>query len=268
MRLLGNVSQAQRQGPRDHQEDRVVHFPFTSTLHGNGHLLGVLDGHGGFQTADLCARAIPKIFNPEAHDLEVELSRLITALTDRSARMEMGSTLALALVLETEQVAIVATLGDSPVVVVDASRSVRIGEIHNARSNLREREAAICRGGLYHEPEEGGGFYLFDDEADIQYGLQITRSLGDCHLQRVLDRTPTITRYPLGRRSVVVVTSDGVLDSTMPHESLANAAQSLVRLAQKNMSAEMILRHMEERGLQDNASLIVWRPEPWWKRWF
>lgn len=265
MALIGKVSQAQMLGPRAQQEDRILHLPFTNEVHGSGHLIGIMDGHGGAQAADLCVRAIPKIFNPCAESPEAELERLITALTDRTARIESGSTLSLALILERQRAVISATLGDSPLLVLDATRLICVGDIHNARSNPAERGAAIARGAVYKNTVDG--YYLFDGrDPSMTYGLQTSRGLGDCQLQRILSRTPAISRHSLGAKSVVVVASDGALDPTQPYPAFFREAYTLVRMAGRRMHAREIVTSLAERELNDNASLVVWSAEPWWRR--
>lgn len=258
MRLRGKISFAQIQGPREDQEDYIVHLPFISRTNGYGHLLGILDGHAGKEVAEYCADQIPILFDVDLKDVGVALEQLTEQLDARTCLADEGSTLSLACVNESRGFVTTAVIGDSPIIVVNKLGETWLSEEHNVRTNLREREAAVRRGAVYKD-----GYICHSPGGDK---IQMSRALGDRVLRNILDRTPTINTHYLGAHSLVVVCSDGLFDPDheRPRESMA---QSIVTLAQNGSSASGILRFRESRGLEDNTSIIMWKPKSWWE-WF
>ncbi len=256
MFLRGVVSAAQVQGPRDYQEDHLVHVPFASARNGKGHLLGVLDGHGGGEVARYCSKVVPRLFDPEAPDIGYELAKIVAQLDARTSLDDAGTTLSLACVNESKRIVTAVVVGDSPVIIVDRNSQVRVSVEHNVRTNEVERQAAIGRGAVY----EGGYIYdVSEDGVPSGAGLQLSRALGNRTLRRILSRTPTLSHYRLGVRSVVMVASDGVFDSGRSSIDSRTFTGLLARAA-AGCDAEDVLRWREEQGLEDNASLIVWVP--------
>ena len=56
--LSGSVDFAQIQGDRETQEDRIVHVYHRKNRKEQGHLLVVLDGHGGSEVSGFCSNSI------------------------------------------------------------------------------------------------------------------------------------------------------------------------------------------------------------------
>lgn len=258
MFLRGSVSQVQMQGPRTSHEDRVVHVPFKSRRNGRGHLLGVMDGHAGKGVAEYCATNIPRLFNPDTRNIKEEFETLVARLDAGTRDARAGSTLSLAHISESRGIVTLAVLGDSPIIVVDSAGATHLSEEHNARTNKFEREAAIGRGAIYQD-----GYLCKVRNGE---GLQMSRALGDCRLRALLDRTPAISSHRINSRSVVLVASDGLFDPFHAHEP-AEAVQSILAVIQSGGDAAAVLRWREEKELQDNTSLIIWKPKSWWK-WF
>ncbi len=261
MALHGLVSHAQRQGPREYQEDRIVHIPFVSKTHGQGHLLAVFDGHGGSSdVSQYCAQFLPQIFDSEAQNVEQELAKVVGKLDARTALAHAGTTVSLACILEARDSVTTALLGDSPIIVVDHRGRALMSEEHNVRSNGFEREAVIRRGGKYDDDgyihRSGGNDYL-----------QLSRALGNRAIRNILDQTPVIKSYRLSRKSLVLVASDGLIDPSHEMDD-PEAVPELLAKARTTPNAESVLEWKENTkpGLQDNASLIMWRPEKkkWW----
>jgi serine/threonine protein phosphatase PrpC len=123
-----------------------------------------------------------------------------------------------------------------------------VSEEHNVRTNLREREAAIARGGEYGEG------YLF--KPGSVGGLQMSRALGDNYLEGVLSREPATDVFRIGAKSIVIVASDGVFDPNHK-ESPEVVACELVGLAQKGHTAPELLA--TRKGFRDNATLLLWQ---------
>lgn len=260
MTLRGKISYAQMQGPRSSQEDFLVHIPFYSQVNRCGHLIGVMDGHGGKEVAKYCEEAIPQIFDSDALNIRQELRRVAEKLDDHTAFSKAGSTLSIAVINESNGIVITAVIGDSPIIVVNDSGNIWLSDEHNVRTNIPEREAAIRRGAKY----DGG--YIYDSYNPLGDQIQMSRALGDCNLRKILDRTPTVNRQYINSRSLIIVGSDGLFDPNHK-QSRESSAQSVVTLVQSGGNAAQILQFRESQGLEDNTSIIMWRPKKWWE-WF
>lgn len=253
MLLRGTVSYVQAQGRRTSQEDYLVHVPFTNSRGERGHLIGVMDGHGGTAVAKYCAETIPTLFDHNAESIEVEFRLMVGRLNAETAHPWSGSTLSLACVNESLNIVTTAVLGDSPIIVVDDKGTAHWSEEHNVRTNLRERKAAIMRGAIYQDG------YIHVDER--KSGLQMSRALGDRELSSILDRTPSLRSYRINSRSIVIVASDGLFSDAYADRSTEMTRDLLI--AARKGGAESVLRWREEQGLEDNTSVIMWKPRRW-----
>ena len=233
-----NITCATARGPRPYQEDR-----FVTLTKGERSLLAVLDGHGGAEVAEHCAERLKTLdMFPETKSGMLGMVQILAAETED---YEAGSTLSLVSV--TPEGAIIAVLGDSPIITLDSSWQLRVSPEHNVRTNLAEREATIARGGRY-----GGGYIWRGDS-----GLQMSRALGDSHLSGILSREPEI--YTITDPHWVLVLSDGVLDPGHAETSeLIGDLQQLMETITEP-TAQDVLDWAEARGLADNATVVLWR---------
>lgn len=249
--VRGAVTAGSACGPRPYQEDRFVVEAVDLGGLLRGHLLAVLDGHGGDEAAALCAGAlVPAFLQAAGGGAEEALRAAVDELGRLTAECRTGTTLAAALVLEPAGLAVVAVLGDSVALVVDArGRTVRSPE-HNGRSNPAEREAALARGGVW---DPSG--YLRNPATG--YAMQLTRALGDAVMGDVVCRRPETYTVALGPESVVVLATDGVFD---PSHAGGDAAEDALRLRGpgRPLTAQRLLAWAERRGLRDNATAVVW----------
>lgn len=242
------VSCVTEQGPRRYQEDRFVNIVFQN-LNCNCRLLSVMDGHAGLFVAEICAEKIGSLFILEnAEQAETALRNLINDLNKETSDCFEGSTLSMACIQEDQSKVSIAILGDSPVVVFDNSGQLHISPEHNVRSNLKEREAVISRGGVY---EQG---YIFSDR-DLYHGLQMSRALGDAYLGNVISHEPEI--YSINNPVWILVSSDGIFDPN--HSGSETLFEEIREFAERHASAQDIMKWAKSRGLQDNATAIVWR---------
>lgn len=240
------ITRATTQGPRSHQEDQNIIYPSPD---GNKHLLAIMDGHGGNETAEFCQKNIPRLwlFSQIKNNEEAVLERLIERLNEETREMSSGSTISVVYVSEGQNMAWVAVLGDSPVIIVDKNGNANISPAHNARSNIRERNRAIDHGGRYED-----GYIWYGDK-----GLQLTRALGDIHLTKILNRRPEIYSVELGPESVIVVASDGLIDPS--HQKSREESKSVAELAKNGSEAQELINWRTKKGIHDNATAIVWR---------
>ncbi len=240
------VTSAQEQGRRDYQEDRY----FFKRITGNdymGWLLAIMDGHsGGPRVAEICVGEIGNLFVPgNSGNIENALRSLVAALNVKTSGYFEGSTLSVVCILDEPRKAIVAILGDSPVVIEDLSGKIHVSPEHNARSNMQERESAIKRGGEYRggylTPRHGG------------YGLQLSRSLGDSYLEGIISRDPEI--YTIDDPVWIMVASDGIVDPG--HTETHSLIQEIGEMAKRSATADDLMKWASARGLSDNATVLV-----------
>ncbi len=244
--LFGSVSHDQEKGTRQSQEDRFFHHPVTGQV---GWFMAVMDGHGGKDVVELCAREIPRLFGllVGSGSCKKVITRIVQELAEMTKADYSGSTLSIAWVREDLDLVTVAVLGDSPVIVLDASGKVHVSPEHNVRTNLAEREAGVKRGGWFD------GSYLRKGES----GLQMSRALGDAHLGDIISREPEIYTVASPRR--VLVASDGLLDPS--HGDVSGPVRDLGLLLQKNfVTARHVMLLAKDRGeLEDNTTVLLWK---------
>jgi protein phosphatase 1L len=251
------ITYATAQGSRPDQQDRLVIFPTPSEWPlGGGTLLAVFDGHGGEGTAERCARSAPTSWH---HALIAEpeyvlpaFRRLIQSFVEAALHDSGGTTASIAYIDAAQSRIYTAVLGDSPIAVFDASGQLRVAASHNVRTNERERARAEERGGLYRAG------YLHDSQ-DLQYGLQMSRAIGDRELGRILDREPEVARWELNDASACLIGTDGLFaGGEVPNAAL----ERLVGMIQRGADASALVQDALERGSADNVTAIVWRPGP------
>jgi serine/threonine protein phosphatase PrpC len=178
---------------------------------------------------------------------ETFLRRIVARLCQHTEKFLSGTTLSIALVLEEQDEAVIAVLGDSPIVVIDQSERVHISPEHNVGANLTERQAAVGRGGMYQDG------YILNEHGR---GLQLSRALGDANFDGILSREPDI--YTIKGPRWVLVGTDGLLDPA--HYNTAALATGLAALRSKNVTARGIVDWAMARGLKDNATAVLWNP--------
>ena len=234
------ISKATARGARSYQEDRYFVFPTVM-----GTYLGVFDGHGGDECAAYCVKAMRIILThePTLQDAVAKLSR-------ETRTMRAGSTASLVFIPKDESRVDVAVLGDSPVIAKLADGFIRISPEHNIRTNEAEADAAIQRGGHI------SGGYLFASYGSL--GLQMSRALGDAHLDRVLSREPEVFSHVLGKDSWVLVCSDGAVD---PGHGAAQAnIDTIVRMIEdEDADAQDIVDRALAVPTRDNVTAILVR---------
>jgi len=236
------VTFATQQGPRAYQEDRVYYH---DAVIEKWKLLAVMDGHNGAGVSDFCARNLHKYFPAENVDLEEKLRLLALNLNQATRRLTAGSTLSAVIIPYDKSVVSVAILGDSPVIVLDEGGKIHVSPEHNVRTNIKERKAAESRGGYY----DSSGYICFGDHA-----IQLSRALGDSDFGDVLLREPEI--YTVNNPVWVLIASDGLLDPG--HKNMKKLLKDIEKLARDNANADTLIAWAEKRGLEDNATAIVW----------
>jgi serine/threonine protein phosphatase PrpC len=241
------VTQFSAQNKRYYQEDRS--FAKKTT---NGLFLGVFDGHGGKWVAEYAAEHTPFLFRSVRKTVkansEETLRQIFKTLAKDTSDYGSGSTASIVWVRD--NVAHVAILGDSPVMIRDENGNVWHSPEHNIRTNKPELEAAIARGG------KSDGNYLFDKWRIDGPGLQMSRALGDKELNRVLNREPEIFHIPLGKNSWILACSDGLID---PSHKDAEIDKIVIEFIEHGADAEELVLAMANIQKDDNSTAIVVR---------
>ncbi len=215
--------------------------------------LAVMDGHGGNAVSTLCLEVIESEFSlTNFANAEQYLIDFIAKLNKKTEKMGSGSTISLACISESEGRVAYAFLGDSPIIILDASGVLHTSNGHNIATNPRERQSAEKRGAVcdpYYMCLPGSA-----------YGLQLTRALGDCALDTLLTREPETAIVPIGKDSLVVVASDGILGngSKQNHTIIENVVQ-LLQEAEGIASDVSEWRSSVFGGLTDNLTVLVWK---------
>ncbi len=264
-RLSGIVSHASHKGMRKYQEDRWVVQDVEVRPNGALSLLGffmrkhfwvlaVCDGHGGEKVADVVGKNLIHSFEEASRrhkkDIRESLRDTVRQLHELTKAMLSGTTLSLVVISDSGMRADVAILGDSPVIICDATQSIWICPEHNARTNVSERDAAIARGAYYYDGYLG-------ITPSVRPGLQVSRTLGDAGLDKILNREPELFTVPLGRESFILVGSDGLLDPA--HLSSQREMRHVVELIRGGAKAEELVGDALGRKTEDNVSAVLWR---------
>jgi len=248
MEIKGSVTYAIEQGPRWHQEDRY----FRGRIFEDGFarmLLAVMDGHNGDDVAEFCVENLGNLFSigPDIN-AEGALENLVSVLARETNDFYSGSTLAVAYVDEKHNEVSIAILGDSSVIVIDREGTPHVSPTHNVRVNVDERQAAEGRGGFY-SPDG----YIYNSSGS--YGLQMSRSLGDARMGGVISREPEI--YTISNPRWIALITDGILD--FASDDAEWLIDDFVELKETDSTAIDIMDWAKNRGLEDNATVLLWK---------
>jgi len=252
MYMQGKVTSATVQGNRRFQEDCYV-LKQLELINGKlVQVMAVFDGHNGAETALQCAELTEKYFElATLNSAKVQMADFFSLLNTRTKNNESGCTASIACIFESDDIVIVATLGDSPVLVHTSSNNISAIVLHNISTNPKERAAVIARGAdcvdAYMSPPKS------------RRGLQLTRALGDVHFEKYLSREPEIVRFSIGESSFVMVASDGILFG----HSLEASVPILKKISTKireDGSAEEVLDCFKTTldAFGDNTTLLAW----------
>ncbi len=190
---------------RTDNEDRYVTTPVAG-----GYLLGVFDGHNGSAVADYAAANLARLFLEQLdgdHPYPEVLRLTVSLLIKECGKWDhVGSTLSVVFIRGSW--ALVATLGDSPVLITHAN-GVFMSTPHNVKGNPSDATvvAERCEAMSNHFRcfcVDNGRVHRGD------FGVSLTRALGDRELEGVLIDEPDLVSLDLLPDSVVIVASDGI----------------------------------------------------------
>ncbi len=256
--MVFQITHASEQGPRPCQEDRLaVHHvsPAPSAPEG-GWLLAVMDGHGGYETAELIQKHLPSCFDNRlapiiGEDMDKVMIRTTAELHHLTKEERSGSSLSMVFVPGNGRQAYTAVLGDSPIIIKDASGRIYTGPDHNVRTNEEERKIAVSRGAVYD------GSYIFVQTIRGSHGLQLSRALGDRHLDEILTRSPATAEIPLNGNSFICVATDGLSDPG--HFGSARETENIIRLLEQGADARTLVDWRLANFAADNVTAVVLR---------
>ena len=238
-------STATIQGPREYQEDRY----FTAGLE-QGTLLGVMDGHGGAETAEYLDEHLPSAWVDAFGDVEFHAETAMYAAVKRmheeTKNMNAGATLSLVFIPNSENIAYIAILGDSPVILQKPDGTIHLSPEHNVRTNATELDAA-----------KGRGAYVYGGYMSVGYdgpGIQMTRVLGDAELDPIINRTPEVYSMPLG--DFLIIGTDGLLDPSHSADG-KEQCRRFAEMVKSGFNATDIVNSIQPPS--DNITAILWK---------
>lgn len=245
------ITAVSEQGTRDHQEDQ--YFVDVSS-NNTWAFLAVFDGHAGKECAEVAKATLKTMWKDSAilvtKDRRSSLRRITEMLNQATYYESSGCTMSLVFIdLRTKRM-YGAMLGDSPIICV-VKDDIYIAPDHNVRSNEIERKAAEDRGGVYSY----GYMYANQDSG----GLQLSRSLGDINLGRVISKVPeTFSKPIIPGKTTIIVASDGVFIPVYNKgkEDMVKTTQLLINY---NWGAKELVLSALGKHLNDNATAIVCR---------
>lgn len=261
-----NLDIHQHLGNRHLQEDRYVAAP----IH-NGHLVAVLDGHGGPAVAEDAALMLPELFQRQlengrdpspAEALAAAIAGVVEVCADgrpeAGHRLPAGSTLSAAYI--TEEGITTAVLGDSPILLrIDGEDW--IAPAHNVELNPGD----VARIEAAHQERIMRGELRIDD-SHIHLAsftaLAVTRALGDPEFGRYLIRTPEIETHPLppGSDFALILASDGIQVSRDIDVLREHYTRLLDQVADGRSARGLGRQHANDPRTSDNLTIITVSP--------
>jgi serine/threonine protein phosphatase PrpC len=242
-----NISSATAQGERYYQEDRSV---ISKTK--DGRLVAVMDGHGGYETAQRLASALASVWKKHVADpagYETAILNTFADLNTLTKDMGPGAVMSLVFIPNSADIVWVAVLGDAPVIVLTSDGLIDLSPQHNARSNKAELKAAQDRGAFY------SGGYIFRSLSGN--GIQMTRVFGDRELNSIVNRVPEVYSRVVNQHGFVLVGSDGLFDPS----NLQTEAEvaKVVALIQAGAGAQELVDRACAVPTGDNVTAILIR---------
>lgn len=236
------ITTATAQGSRFHQEDRAQ----VKELEG-GCLLAIFDGHGGHEAAETYSKMIAELVQTVD---EEAFRKSVCKMCAESTRMKPGASMTAVLLDYERDVATVLVLGDSPAFLFKRDGKKWISPAHNVRVNKEEREAAIARGGYMY-----AGYICCGVD-----GLQMARALGDSKMGSVILREPEVFTCLIKHVDTIMLCTDGVVDTASEGwESSQNTDLVAQEAVSPEATAQSVLDVASSIGLEDNATVILWR---------
>lgn len=223
----------QTRGARAHMED----YARLARIRG-GEYVGVFDGHGGFEAAEVAARKLHQVFRDlmdDGVDADAALTAAFLLVDDDILETGTYAGTTATVAYKRGNDLLVANVGDSEAIMVTENGYKELTTAHNA-DNYFERNRVLKAGGEF---TKGGLVYRTVET------LAMTRSLGDRDFRRAgTIPDPDVRKYEIGPRDqYLVVASDGIWNFFDTKNEVANvvrnsaspdeAARELIAIAKK-----------------------------------
>jgi protein phosphatase 2C len=250
------------QGPRDYMEDRHC------AVGGQGKgplIVGVFDGHGGHEVAELASTMLPKeILKQWPKAAQVTPKRGIDLFRDAFLRADekvtrevaqrtVGSTACVAVIDSQRSSLWVANAGDSRCVLRTKDEVVQMSIDH--KPGTTQESSRIMAAGGYVTQVSGIDRVLGN--------LSVSRSIGDVYMKPYVIPHPGISSRTLqgqGNERYLVLATDGLWDVLSSEEVCAMIDASLTTSRLKSRWADALTQLMaraRQLGSQDNITIQV-----------
>lgn len=200
-----DITTHQRVGGRQDQEDFMTviehYYGFVFS-----HTLAVFDGHGGHVVAKTCSENLQRVMEETKAGSVPELfKKVFTSLQEMVRDMQGGTTASIVSYSSSSDEVYFATVGDSPVIVIDDAGNVFMSRSHGTSEDLAGVSEAIQRGASFGDGRLYSGY---TEDGWKRYGVNMTRALGRSLFDGVLRRDPEVGLIKKPRH--VLVASDGI----------------------------------------------------------
>jgi serine/threonine protein phosphatase PrpC len=237
-------------GPRPYQEDRYV----VEQVCKNHLVMGVFDGHGGYQVAEMCAGESAKTLKDVLRtqpDVAIGIRMLFQRLDDKAKQYDSHTGCTAAVVVIKDEQVICANCGDAMILMKTTDGRVEwMSQDHKVENEKTRVEAC-------------GGIVTYGDGcARINMGLNIARSIGDHYVKHIVVSTPYVASCNVGKTHLdwIVIASDGLWD-VYNKETFDFDFTMLLRMHYGNYEKAMeeIVDRAYRKGSMDNVTVVFVR---------
>ena len=243
-----NICALTAQGPRDYNEDR-----YCARAVGNGkYILGVFDGHGGKDCAEMCAQQAPEILrdllvqHPANEPLALrKLYSILDAKALELSYMQQGC--CAAIVLITKQRAWFSNCGDA---MIACKVKHKEHPQWQSQDHKVENEKARIEG-------LGGIITYWDGCARVFGGLNIGRSIGDHVNKKYISSEPFISSIKTQEIEWICAASDGLWDVHQPISFGEDLKEAMENANGKRKEAvAQVMQKAYRKGSMDNMTVV------------
>lgn len=234
-----DVRTIKAQGPRENMEDCSC----VQAIDNGRVVMGVFDGHGGIDVAQMCADETPKILkqllkmNPDVSEC---LRLLYRDLDERAKQLNPTTGCTAAIALITQDRVWFSNCGDAMIAIkMQNGKTTFMSQDHKVE-NEKERIENL-----------GGMVTYWGGCARIYGTLNIARSIGDHFMKTYVWSDPYVTATTCKKSDIdwIILASDGLWDVFTPDQVADNLNTSDGNLPQ-------LIRDCYKRGSGDNVTVV------------
>lgn len=252
-----------RKRGKDRFEDRYSVCSPSDALPGT-HILGVFDGHGGYECAEFVSQNLESELSKQAathqsiHSaLKLTFEQLDASFAAKVSETESykkgrsPGTTALVLLYYWDNCLSIASAGDCLAVACRNGTAVELHGLQHASDPTERKRIEQCEGYVTKTDAWRVG----------DAGLQVTRALGDVDAKRDgVISTPAVTDVTVTNEDMyLIVASDGVWDVLSPQQAV-DLCEATAK--EPEMMARRVADTVEDEGGFDNATVIVAALQP------